>query len=340
MRFERAAWALVLVGALASGGCDLDTLDDILRGRARRDAPPAEPAPVDQAPYPIVLAHGFFGFEAFAGVDYIDYFFGVRAHLAEAGELQVFTPAVDPFNDSVTRGRQLQRAVEDIVKRTGVARVNLVGHSQGGLDARYVAHHRPDLVASVTTIGTPHRGTPLADLALGLSDFGPVPGLLDALTRLIGAPLWDAVGNETSVMAALYQLSEEGAAEYNATITDAPGVPYYSIGGRTAYASGGRDCAADDAPEFITRWGRARDPVDPLLLLTGEVLAGGLFNRSVNDGLVPASSTHWGRFLGCIPADHLDQMGQLLGDLPGLLNPFRHRTFYRDLVSWLRAEGL
>ena len=36
MRFERAAWALGLVGALASSGCDLDTLDDILRGRARR----------------------------------------------------------------------------------------------------------------------------------------------------------------------------------------------------------------------------------------------------------------------------------------------------------------
>lgn len=339
MGIRRVTMALGLAGALLSAGCNEQMVNDFFHGAANGGHGPNEPAAVDRAPYPIVLAHGFFGFESFAGIGYIDYFFHVREALNEAGELQVFTPAVDPFNDSETRGAQLLAAVEDVVKRTGIAKVNLVGHSQGGLDARYVAHHRPDLVASVTTIGTPHRGTPLADLVLGLTDHGPVPGLIDAFTRLIGAPLWDEVGRETSVMAALYQLSEEGAAEYNARYPDAPGVPYFSIGGRTSYSGGGDACAAQNSPAFITRWRNARDPVDPLLLVTSEILAGGLFNRTTNDGLVPAPSTHWGRFLGCIPADHLDQMGQLLGDLPGLINPFRHRTFYLDLVGWLRAEG-
>jgi len=41
--------------------------------------------------------------------------------------------------------------------------VNLIGHSQGGLDVRYVAAVRPDLVASVTTIGAPHQGAQVAD---------------------------------------------------------------------------------------------------------------------------------------------------------------------------------
>src|SRR5688572_4187672 len=37
---------------------------------------------VDEGPYPIVLAHGFFGFEEFAGVDFVTYFYGVREDLA------------------------------------------------------------------------------------------------------------------------------------------------------------------------------------------------------------------------------------------------------------------
>lgn len=41
---------------------------------------------------------------------------------------------------------------------------HLVGHSRGGLDARYAAHYfRKPLISSVTTISTPHEGSPIAD---------------------------------------------------------------------------------------------------------------------------------------------------------------------------------
>lgn len=45
-------------------------------------------------------------------------------------------------------------------------KIHLVGHSAGGIDARLVLHKYPELadrVLSVTTVGTPHRGTPIAD---------------------------------------------------------------------------------------------------------------------------------------------------------------------------------
>ena len=54
-------------------------------------------------PYPIVLSHGFFGFDTFAGLDFFTYYFEVKDSLATEGELLVFTPTVDPFTDSATR---------------------------------------------------------------------------------------------------------------------------------------------------------------------------------------------------------------------------------------------
>jgi triacylglycerol esterase/lipase EstA (alpha/beta hydrolase family) len=58
-----------------------------------------------------------------------------------------------------------------------------------------------------------------------------------------------------------------------------------------------------------------------------------------NDGLVPVASTRWGTFLGCIPADHLDEICQIAGDQPGGSNSFDCERFYRQLADWLVARG-
>jgi triacylglycerol lipase len=79
--------------------------------------------------------------------------------------------------------------------------------------------------------------------------------------------------------------------------------------------------------------------VDPLLAVT-EAFVGGAFNAHPNDGLVRAEDARFGVFLGCIPADHFDEIGHLVGDRPGLGNDFDHLVFYRELVRWIRARGL
>jgi triacylglycerol lipase len=269
----------------------------------------------------------------------VTYFWGVKDDLALDGESLVFTPAVDPFNDSSTRGAQLVTHVEAILAATGHAQVNLVGHSQGGLDARVVAHERPELVASVMTIATPHAGTSLADTLVGVGKSPSLSALVDAAVRLVGAPLYDAVGDETSVMASFRQLGTAGMAEFNETYPHPSGIPTWSIAGRTDLHRGGDDCRAA-APAFISRWDDERDPVDALLSVSEALLDGSVLDPVPNDGLVRVADSRWGTFLGCIPADHLDQMGQLFGDDPGLLNDFDHRAFYRALVRWLRSQGL
>lgn len=285
------------------------------------------------APYPFVLAHGFFGFEKFAGSEFITYFYKVKERLAQQGE-EVDTPAVDPFNDSDYRGHQLIDRIEAFLAKTGASKVNLIAHSQGGLDARVVAHERPDLVASVVTIATPHQGTPVADVALKLLADPNAQKVINDLALLLGGPLYDQIGNQTNLAKPMYLFSKAGIAEFNAKYTDSPGVFYASIGGRSVYHTSDNDCAGDLSLQFITQWNKKLDPVDPLLSATSLLLGSG-----ANDGLVRNKDAHWGEFWGCVPADHLDEIGQLFGDGAGLGNEWDHLTFYSLLVQYIRQRG-
>lgn len=291
-------------------------------------------------PYPIVLAHGFFGFDEFAGLDFATYFYGVQAHLADHGEHMVYTPAVDPFNSSAYRGAQLAAAIQDILAETGHAKVNLIGHSQGGLDARVVAHDHPEMIASVVTLQTPHFGTPISDIALEVIDDPNLQEVLDWIVQAIGAPLYDEVGELTSISAAITQFSAPAVQAFNAEYVDQPGIWYASIVGRSDHHDGGDACEVASAPPFIAAWAGETDPIDPLFAPTEALLDGGFGDSYPNDGLVRVVDGKWGEFLGCLPADHLDMVGHLFGDGPGGSNDWDYLQFYVDLVALLRQRGL
>jgi triacylglycerol lipase len=288
----------------------------------------------------VVLAHGFFGFEAFAGVDQITYFYGVKDDLARRGETQVFTPAVDPFNDSATRGAELYAHVQKVIEQTNAAKVIIIGHSQGGLDARVVAHDHPELVAAVVTVGTPHRGSPLGDVGDRVVSDPQARAAVDALVRLFGGALWSESTKETSLFKALGQFATTGITEFNAHYTDAEAVPYFSVAGRSGLRDGKGACDAAQRPDFISRWDSTRDPTNAGLQASELYLEQNWFDPEPNDGLVTVSSARWGQFLGCVPADHLDEIGQLFGQSPGAFNDWSHKDFYAAVIAMLRARGL
>ncbi len=287
-------------------------------------------------PYPFVLAHGFFGFEEFAGLDFETYFYGVKDRLAKDGEI-VDTPTVDPFNDSDYRGQQLLARVQDFLAATGASKVNLIGHSQGGLDARVVANLRPDLVASVVTVATPHHGSPIGDIAMKLLANPNSQQIIDDLVKLVGAPLYDQVGDKTSITKAFELFSQPGITAFNKAHPDSPGVFYASIAGRSSLHWSGGDCTPDKSLPFISGFDSNLDPIDPALSLFGVVLSG--TDDTANDGLVRVKDGRWGEFWGCVPADHLDEIGQLLGDDPGLGNDWNHLDFYSALIKYIRSRG-
>jgi triacylglycerol lipase len=313
-----------------SDAADVEDASDVSDDGDTADAGPG-------GPHPIVLAHGMFGFEHLADLEGLDYYFKVQETLEDNGHA-VLVKEVDPFNDSYVRGEQLLGHIETFVEDGGHEKVNIIAHSQGGLDARYVAHHRPDLVASVITVSTPHGGTPVADIVVELVENERFRDLVDALVRLVGKPLFDEVGNKTSLFRPLENFSEEGIARFNEQITDQPGVLYASVAGRTANKLGELACAAPDAPDFIDEWRDVGDPVDPFLAVS-ETIVSEADDEIPNDGLVRVEDAKWGLFLGCVPADHLDEVGQLVGDNPGAGNDWDYLKFYVDLVGWLRQRG-
>ncbi|MBW1880131.1 MAG: hypothetical protein JRJ84_17355 [Deltaproteobacteria bacterium] len=269
--------------------------------------------------YPLVLVHGA------APADYVSlfqYFYGVREHLQERGYL-VVTPAVDPFASTEQRCAQWSDHLDTLVDDGVGRRFDLIGHSQGGTDARYLTSRLAygDEVAAVITVAAPHRGSAVADVASGLVDVTPfgqelVDAAVDGLAALLGLPPQDAVG-------ALASLTTEAMADFNATTPDVPGVYYASWAGRSC---GVLDlyCQRQTGGEVVAVYLGATFTL--LSIAAGD-----------NDGMVPVSSAQWGAYMGEIPADHMDSVGQVVD----AVNPvFDHRAFYLSEARRLAALGL
>lgn len=286
-----------------------------------------------KGPFPFVLVHGIFGFDK---IGTLDGFYGVEAALTKEGH-KVFSAKVDPVNDSTTRGEQLLLIIDQVLQKTGAARVNIIAHSQGGLGARYAAYKQPAKVASVVTIGTPHQGAVLADLVLDGINKETVK-VAETLFKMMGKPFFGTIVEGSDIHAALVQLSAARMTAFNAQIVDQPGTKYYSISGRTGYVSATSLCAKALNPPFIAKWSKLNDTPEVMFLLTGLALRGTLLNPEPHDGVVQLKGTPWGTWLGCIPADHYDEIGQPMDQAQA--GGFDHLQFYRDLATYLRKQGL
>ena len=253
--------------------------------------------------YPIVLAHGMSGWKDLFGV--LEYFHGIPAEL-RAGGAEVYVTSVSAFASSEARGEQLLEQVEYIAAASGAGKVNLIGHSQGGYDARYVLAVRPDLVASVTTVGTPHRGSRLADWLLENTDEGGfTQGVLDRLGDALGFVLNLLAGTDhpQDAIAALRQVSSEAMAAFNARYP--VGMPGTACGQGAEVAAGGVRLWSWSGTSVLTH---LLDPSDAPFAITA-LLTGG-----DNDGLVERCGSHFGRVVrDDYRMNHLDQVNQVLG---------------------------
>lgn len=165
---------------------------------------------------PIVLVHGLFGFNRVqvAGCTVASYFPGIPQALEAAGN-RTLAPSLSPTGGVGERARQLKEAID---RFSPTEPVHLIAHSLGGLDARYLISRlgMAERVLSLTTLGTPHRGTAFADWAVGKLERLVRPAL-----GFLGVP-----------MQAFYDLTTTACAAFNAATPDAPGVRYFSVAGR------------------------------------------------------------------------------------------------------------
>ncbi|MGW1072968.1 esterase/lipase family protein [Streptomyces sp. NPDC002537] len=109
---------------------------------------------------PVVLLHGF--------IDNRSVFVLLRRSLRGHGWEHVESLNYSPLTcDARTAAELLARHVEELCARTGRPEVDVVGHSLGGLIARYYIQRLGGdaRVRTLVTLGTPHSGTRVASLA-------------------------------------------------------------------------------------------------------------------------------------------------------------------------------
>jgi triacylglycerol lipase len=271
---------------------------------------------------PIVLIPGLLGFKTLMGN--VDYFTGIPEAL-ESGGSKVYVVEVSQANTPMLRSKQIIAQLDALAKVSGATRFNLVGHSQGAMDARLVAAVRPDLVASVTSIAGPHGGSPAAAFALSLP-LGLGTNFMQAVSDFV--KLLANESNPNNAKEALTWLSPTGAAtfaaQYPAAMPTTPcgsgapvvnGIHYYSWGGLGTLTN-------------------PLDPLDPMWVLLGPTAG-----LEATDGLIPQCSSHLGLVLrDNYVSNHTDETNLVFG----LVSPFgpNPKTLYRDQANRLLNAGL
>ncbi len=277
---------------------------------------------------PIVLVHGLLGFDSLLGI--LDYFHDIGPELRSGGAI-VYVVDVSQSNSTTLRGEQLIQQLDTLKALHGHTKFNLIGHSHGGPTARYVASVRPDLVASVTTVGAPHTGSKVADLINTVAPSGSVQasiaaGFVNALSTFIG--FLSGSARPQDALAALGSLSSAGSATFNAQHPQGKptsacgqganlvnGIRYYSMGGTSVLTN------VFDASDALMGAGSLA------------------FGFEQNDGLVGQCSSHWGTVLrDDYGWNHLDEVNQLVG-LRGLFSS-SPVSVYRSQANRLKGLGL
>lgn len=251
----------------------------------------------------LVFASGFLVPQRLLG---IDYFRGLEAHLA--GRHATLFPLVPPFGTSEERAGVLGDAIQ---QRFPQGAVHIIAHSMGGLDGRNLIARNlhglsnPGRIASLTTLSTPHRGSPVADLVVGPRPDGPQRLVYDAISQVISL-----LGIPTGALA---NLTTENASATPDVVQTHPHIRYRSYFG--SGREGGLATSLILAPTYhYTR------------LVTGQA----------NDGVVALDSARYGEFQQPFwPCDHADMIGHNLDteDLGGFR--FDHFAAIDAIISAL-----
>ena len=269
--------------------------------------PPKIHESAERTRYPVILAHGLLASAHAFSMKRL------RRYLRKQG-FQVFLTEVDGANTIEYRSRQLSKQVDKILTWTGAEKVNLVGHSMGGLDSRFLISELgyENRVASLTTFSTPHRGSAAADMVLqDLREGGSlIPSLLKWFLSWYNP---HSSVFQSDIEVAIENLTPGYMESFNERVEDAPEVFYQSYGANAAESSDALHPIFDEAYQTI------------------------LQQEGPNDGLVSLDSSRWGAFRGVLPTDHARVVGVRLHPLEP--NRFDFRGHMKKVLIDLAGRG-
>lgn len=249
----------------------------------------------------IILAHGILGFGHLPLIS-VNYFNGIAYYLKQFNH-RVLEPQVSPISRVKNRGEELEAAIRREVSEN--EEIHIIAHSMGGLDARYALAKFPKLanqVKTLITIGTPHHGSPVADVVVN-NTTGELYNLIPWYIKK-----WQG---------GLIDLTTKAAEKFNEEIKDIDSVRYIEIAGDASKAREG------------------------LIFFKLAQVSGNLNNGEINDGIVTRSSAlrEGHEHLPDWPVDHAGEIGwnhTALLRYPTMMLPF-FQTSYREHLARYRA---
>ncbi|MDI3397622.1 triacylglycerol lipase [Pseudomonas sp. V88_4] len=257
--------------------------------------------------HPILLVHGLFGFER---IGPFELFHDVKQALKAAG-VQVFVPHLSAVHDNEVRGEQLLSQIDSVLRGTGATKVNLIGHSQGALTARYAAALAPHCVASVTSVSGPNHGSELADFLRKALIPGRLPELVAQNVATRFADFLSLLSGHTtlprSALAALGALTTEGVCNFNDKYPQ--GLPKTWGGQGPEWVNGVRYYSWSGVVAELD--GPTLDPVRSICSTLSEYF---ITEPAQNDGFVGRFSSHLGTVIRSdYPLDHLGTLRRTTG---------------------------
>lgn len=267
-------------------------------------------AQICKTKYPILLVHGVF----FRDFKHFNYWGRIPKALKTNGAVIYYGDhqSAASIEDSA---EELAQRIRDIVEKNKCGKLNIIAHSKGGLDCRYAMAKLgvSPLVASLTTINTPHRGCIFVDHLLTKvpREFqDEIANKYNSVMKKLGDPNPD-------FLAAVGDLTASRCSQLDEELGTPDGVYCQSVGSIVKTAFGGK-FPLNFSYHFVKSF-------------DGE-----------NDGLVSETAFQWGEDYQLLTPT--EKRGISHGDMIDLnrenFDGFDVREFYVELVSNLKNRGL
>lgn len=258
---------------------------------------------MDSTKYPVVLVHGmmvkdFSLWPAFRGI----------TDFLRKQNVTVYVSHQDGLGTIAHNATQLKEEIEAILKKEDCDKVNLIAHSKGGLDSRYMISQlsMSNHVASLTTLSTPHHGSGLSAKLLQM------PVFLAKVIAFATNTGYKFLGDQKPDILRLGQeLTAEAMHDFNSAVPNIPSVYYQSYSSTAPH----KKAFLRFIPYQISRYCEQDD----------------------TDGVVAVKSSQWGNYRGSMDAelDHFKMVG-VYGSKKKLIGV---GLFYLHIIQELRNMG-
>jgi triacylglycerol lipase len=226
-----------------------------------------EESQICKTKYPLLMIHGI----GFRDLKFFNYWGRIPKSLKQNGAV-IYYGNHHAWGTIENNAEEIKNKIVSMLNKNKYQKVNIIAHSKGGLDARYLIStlKMDNHVASLTTISTPHKGSELINFLndkLKEKNYKKIASLINAYAKILGDKSPDCYNSSQ-------QLHPEYIKIFNKNTPDSPKVYYQSYMGIIKKINKDKLLSI---PYIIMKW------------MKGE-----------NDGLISLESSKWGNFKGCL----------------------------------------